>query len=318
MSAYLFVHFKETTSPEGEQVYLGLSKDGFVWEKVNDGNPVAWCYYGDKGARDFTITYCKYTHKYYIIGTDLSLAYGMRNQYKHSWKEIARNGSKAFSIWESEDLIHWSEQRLATLGDENFGCLWAPDVIFDGESGDYILHWSSAHQSNDFGDKAIYYSRTRDFLHFSKPELLYRKPDGGGVIDSAIYEEDGKFCLFVKSERNPARIQMLQADSVLGPYQKMDAFDKSMSVIEEGLYEAPTAVKLDDGRWCLFLDYYGVPGAGQGYVPFVSENLSVGKFIRADEKFEFPYGFKHGTILKITQEDYERIKNHTFVEEDKR
>ncbi len=318
MSAYLFVHFKETTSPEGEQVYLGVSKDGFHWEKVNDGNPVAWCYYGDKGARDFTITYCKYTQKYYIVGTDLSLSYGMRNQYKHSWKEIAINGSKAFSIWESEDLVHWSEQRLAVLGDENFGCLWAPDIIFDKESGDYVMHWSSSHKRNDYGDKAIYYSRTRDFVNFSKPELLYEKPANGGVIDSAIYEEDGKFYMFIKSEQNPARIQMLKADSITGPYEKVDAFDESMLVIKEGLYEAPTAVKLDDGRWCLFLDYYGVAGAGQGYVPFVSDDISSGKFVRADEAFEFPYGYKHGTILKITEDDYERIKNHTFVEEDNR
>ena len=33
-----------------------------------------------------------------------------------------------------------------------------------------------------------------------------------------------------------------------------------------GKYEAPTALRLDDGRWCLFLDYYGVRGAGQGFL----------------------------------------------------
>ena len=43
----------------------------------------------------------------------------------------------------------------------------------------------------------------------------------------------------------------------------------------------------------------GVPGAGQGYVPFVAS-------------FSFPYGYKHGTILPITEEDYERIKNHDW------
>ena len=29
--AYLFVHFREKTTPDGEQVYFGLSKDGFHW-----------------------------------------------------------------------------------------------------------------------------------------------------------------------------------------------------------------------------------------------------------------------------------------------
>ena len=55
----MFVHFKEKTTPDGEQVYFGLSKDGFHWEEVNGGNPVLWTYYGDKGVRDFTITRCE-------------------------------------------------------------------------------------------------------------------------------------------------------------------------------------------------------------------------------------------------------------------
>ena len=59
MSAYLFVHFREKTTPDGEQVYFGVSKDGFNWEEVNGGAPVLWAYYGDKGVRDFTVVRCK-------------------------------------------------------------------------------------------------------------------------------------------------------------------------------------------------------------------------------------------------------------------
>lgn len=112
MQAYLFVHFKEKTTPDGEQVYFGLSKDGFHWEEVNGGNPVLWTYYGDKGVRDFTITRCEGNGKFYIFATDLSLSYGMRNQYHGSWDEIGRNGSKCFSVWESDNLVDWTEQRL--------------------------------------------------------------------------------------------------------------------------------------------------------------------------------------------------------------
>jgi hypothetical protein len=87
----------------------------------------------------------------------------------------------------------------------------------------------------------------------------------------------------------------------------MPEFDKEMNKLEEGVYEAPTAVQLKDGRWCLFLDYYGVPGAGQGYVPFIADHLESGRFVRSDEEFQFPYGFKHGTILPISDEEYRRI-----------
>lgn len=307
--AYLFVHFREKTSPDGEQVYFGLSRDGFTWEAVNHGQPILWAYYGDKGVRDFTIIKCENTGKYHILATDLSLSYGMRNQYHHSWDEIGRNGSKCLSVWESADLVSWSEQRLARLGDEDFGCLWAPDIIFDRAWGDYVIHWSSSHRCNDYGQKAIYYSRTTDFETFSEPELLYRKEDSG-VIDSAMYEEDGKYYLFVKSEGNPSNIILLESDSVTGPFARIQAFDESMKAIQAGLYEAPTAVRLEDGRWCLFLDYYGVPGDGQGYVPFVADSMASGRFVRSDASFHFPYGYKHGTVIKISTQEYERIRGY--------
>lgn len=311
MQAYLFVHFKEKTTPDGEQVYFSISKDGMKWEELNEGLPVLWAYYGDKGVRDFTIKKNDRTGKYYIFATDLSLSYGMRNQYQNSWKNAGEKGSKNFSVWESDNLVDWSEQKLVNLADENFGCLWAPDIIYDKENCDYVIHWSSSHKSNDYGFKKIYYSRTTDFNEFTKPEVLYEKEDSG-IIDSAIYEEDGKYYLFVKSERNPSKIIMLCSDHVVGPYERMEAFDESMADVEIGMYEAPTAVKLEDGRWCLFLDYYGQTGPKQGYVPFLADNLADGKFVRAEEDFSFPYKFKHGTILTIDMDDYERIKNYNW------
>lgn len=311
MEAYLFVHFREKTTPDGEQVYFGLSRDGFHWEAVNGGQPVLWAYYGDRGVRDFTIVRCGELGRFFILATDLSLSYGMRGKYHHSWEEIGRNGSKCLAIWESEDLVNWSEQRLIRLGDREFGCLWAPDVIRDRETGEYVVHWSSSHARNNYGDKAIYCSRTRDFKTFSAPRILYEW-EGHDVIDSAIYEEDGRYYLFVKSARNPARNLLLCADRLTGPYERVPGFDESMEAVEAGKYEAATAVRLADGRWCLFLDYYGVPGAGQGYVPFVADRLAGGHFVRSDVSFSFPYGFKHGTILKITGEEYGRILAHDW------
>ena len=128
-----------------------------------------------------------------------------------------------------------------------------------------------------------------------------------------MYEEDGKYYLFVKSEKNPSTMIELVSDHVTGPWTRVEAFDQALKgAVQEGLYEAPTAVRLDDGRWCLFLDYYGVKGAGQGYVPFVAPSMKSGEFVRSDAKFQFPYGFKHGTILTITEEEYDRMKAHDW------
>lgn len=308
--AYLFVHFREKTTPEGEQVYFGLSLDGFHWEPVHEGRPVLWSYLGEKGVRDCAVIRCA-DGKFRILATDLSLAYRFRQAHKLDWPRIARTGSQCLSLWESEDLVNWSEQKLLRLGNGDFGCLWAPDVVYDPKNGDYLIHWSSTHASNGFGDMAIFYSRTRDFKTFSEPKLLYRKADSG-VIDSAIYEEAGEYFLFVKSDRNPERIMLLRSHSPEGPWTRVPAFDRSMEKIEAGLYEGPTAARLGDGRWCLFLDYYGVPGVGQGYVPFLAGSLASGEFTRADEHFDFPYGYKHGTVLPISREEYDRIKHHDW------
>ena len=313
MQAYLFVHFRERTTPDGEQVYFALSRDGFHWETVNDGKPVLWAYYGDKGVRDMTIVRSIFDGSFHIFATDLSLSYGMRGKYHHSWEEVSRKGSQSLAHWKSDDLVHWTEEELIPFSENGaFGCLWAPDVLFDAQRKEYILHWSSSSRDNDFGPKAIYAVRTRDFASFTAPELFYRKPDSG-VIDSAAYEENGSYYLFLKSEKNPETIIMERASSTDGPWTRVEAFSESMrGSIQTGLYEAPTAVRLEDGRWCLFLDYYGVKGAGQGYVPFVASSLEEGRFVRADESFSFPYGFKHGTILTISMEEYTRIRDHVW------
>ena len=313
LNHYLFVHFRESTTPDGEQVHFALSQNGFHWEALNEGRPVLWAYYGDHGVRDMTIIRDQNTGRFHLFATDLSLAYGMRGKYRHSWEEISRNGSKALAHWYSDDLVHWSDEELLPLGSEDFGCLWAPDILFDPEYGDYLLHWSSSHSSNAFGPKAIYCSRTRDFITYSEPELLYRKEDGP-VIDSAMYEENGTYYMFLKSEGNPHRILLMESDHAAGPFRRMEAFDACMQPLEGGMYEAPTAIRLEDGRWCLFLDYYGVPGAGQGYVPFIADSLACGKFVRSDASFTFPYGFKHGTILQITPEEYARMKAHDWTD----
>ncbi|MBD3921757.1 glycoside hydrolase family 43 protein [Paenibacillus sp. PR3] len=308
MSAYLFVHFREKTTPEGEQVYFGVSKDGFNWEQVNGGQPVLWSKQGDQGVRDHTIVRTR-DGRFYILATDLSLANGFHTKYESSWENISRKGSRCLSLWESGDLVNWSEQRMVELGDEDFGCLWAPDVLYDRDRDDYVIHWSSAHASNNYGHKAIFYTRTKDFVRFDRPQLLCRK-DGSGIIDPAIYEENGTFYRFLKSEGDPAGIILQAGNTLTGTHERIEAFDEEMAKLGSSAYEGPTAFKLANGQWCLMLDFFGVKGDGQGYVPFVADDLNSGRFIRSEGQFSFPYRFKHGTVLAITDEEYDRIVKH--------
>ncbi len=46
----------------------------------------------------------------------------------------------------------------------------------------------------------------------------------------------------------------------------------------------------------------------------MAPNLKSGAFVRSDAAFSFPYGFKHGTILEITEAEYDRMKQHDWTD----
>src|SRR5947209_2637334 len=51
-SGFLFTTFKGEQSPLTEQIYFGLSADGFHWSDLNDSKPVLVSTLGEKGVRD--------------------------------------------------------------------------------------------------------------------------------------------------------------------------------------------------------------------------------------------------------------------------
>ena len=96
-----------------------------------------------------------------------------------------------------------------------------------------------------------------------------------------------------------------------GPYEHDKAFEDYMATLEKpGCYEAPTTLVLPDGRWCLMLDFFGCEKPEMGYVPFVSSRPGDSNFSMSKESFSFPYGFKHGGIVEITDEEYDRVVAH--------
>ena len=104
-------------------------------------------------------------------------------------------------VWESDDLVNWSEPWLSEIAPEGAGCTWAPEFIYDEKTGEYVVYWSATKLEVDENEKvtqeyenhAIYYCKTRDFRTFTEP-TLYR--DGGTdasgkrvkVIDSDVYK----------------------------------------------------------------------------------------------------------------------------------
>lgn len=89
----------------------------------------------------------------------------------------------------------------------------------------------------------------------------------------------------------------------------MKSLMSKMNMVElKEKYEAPRVFRLSDGKLYLMMDFYGCERKeDQGYVPCIMESLADVRLNFAKEKFSLPYGFKHGVVLKITDEEYGNI-----------
>lgn len=305
---YLFAHFREKITIDGEQIYFSVSKDGYKWEAVNDGKPVITCDKGEMGCRDIEPVRLK-DGSFVIIATDLCIVRHMDENHNVNWKYINSHGSQHLSLWRSDDLISFSKQELIDFSGNDFGCLWAPEVFYDESRDEYLVHWGSTTGSDNYTHMSIYCSATKDFISFSKPKLFFSKDNE--ILDSHIVKIDNKYHLFYKNSEHPACNMHAVSDSLYGEYKNDDAFEEYMLSLEKpGSYEAPTTLRLADGKWCFMADFFGCEKDKMGYVPFLSDSFGNAEFIRCIEKFSFPYGFKHGGIIEITDEEYNRIIKH--------
>lgn len=290
--AYLFVHFihENESRADLEQVYFSVSQDGIRWETLNDRKPVLTSKLGEQGVRDPFIVRSPIDHKFYIIGTDLSM------YFRKDWDEVQKSGSQHIVVWESTDLITWSEQRLIKVGPETAGCVWAPEAIYDKETDDFLVFWAS--RENFGADKQkIFYSKTKDFKNFTKPKLYIER--NNHIIDTTIIEEDGKYYRFSKDETVKS-ITVEVSDSLLGEFTTLETNLKDLIGVE-----GPACFKLKEGnKWCLLLDHYEIE---KKYIPYYTTDLQSAQFTRSNDDLDIPVNSKHGGVMPITIDEYNAL-----------
>ncbi|KAL2863152.1 uncharacterized protein BJX67DRAFT_385008 [Aspergillus lucknowensis] len=95
-----------------------------------------------------------------------------------NWDSASGNSSRAIIVWESSDLIHWTDERPLTVEDEAVGMAWAPDVVWMPH-GESILCIGGAFAEDDSssshtGDPVMLNSLrsdyTSDFRVFTSPQ----------------------------------------------------------------------------------------------------------------------------------------------------
>ncbi len=297
-AAYLFVHFVgRESSADDEQIYFSVSQNGTDWETLNYGKPVLKSTVGERGVRDPHIIRSPEGDKFYLIATDLSI-YNING----NWGASQTDGSKSIVIWESDDLLQWSEPRLREIARQNAGCTWAPESIYDEERGAYMVFWAS--KTGEDWTHRIYRSYTTDFDTFTPPEV-YMESDVS-LIDTTFLKEGDTYYRFTKNEA-ATYVYMEKSKSLNGDFEAVSTFtvngDSGTSLTG---YEGPTVYKLNgQDKWCMLLDNYGT---GAGYKPFVTDDIATGRFASGTA---FNFGgttFRHGTVMPITQAEYDALK----------
>lgn len=298
---YFFAYFVGQNAANQEQIYFSASQDGLNWKDLNDNKPYLTSTLGEKGVRDPFILRSHEGDKFYLIATDLSI------YYNGDWGRAQTAGSNSLMVWESTDLVNWSEQRMIEVSaDIGAGCTWAPEATYDEETGEYVVYWASKTPDDNYSKQRIWYAKTRDFYSFTEAQVMIDNADT--TIDTTILKENGWYYRYSKNEKNK-NIIAEKTQTLL----HSDAVAISTPVLgSQGGVEGPSIFKFNEddvekngAKYCLLLDNYG----GGGYYPMVSNNLD-GDFTRLTSGYKLPGGGKtprHGTPMRITAAEYQKV-----------
>lgn len=304
-AGYLFAYFTGEGTADGEQIRYALSEgnDALHWRELNAGAPVLTSTIGEKGLRDPFVIRSPKGDKFYMIATDLR----MYRSSSGSWDYVQRHGSKSIMIWESRDLVHWTDQRLVKVSPDNAGNTWAPEAYWDSRLGRFVVFWASKLYADDDPEHTgstynkMMYATTKDFRTFSAPKV-WNDP-GYSVIDSTVVEHRGTYYRYTKDERDPNSSSPC-AKFITGERSRTltdTSYDFVSDCIGSGAMsrgEGPTVFKSNtEEKWYLFIDEYG----GRGYLPFETTDLASGRWTPS-ENYELPTSPRHGTVMPVDEE----------------
>lgn len=334
---YLFAYFV-SDNVEEEQIYFATSQDGNNWMDINNDEPVLDVREisenrtetdisenrNNPGVRDPYIIRSYEGDRFYLIATDLSF------EIQGGSGPSSQNGSRCIRVWESDDLVNWSEPWLAEIAAEDSGCAWAPEAIYDEETGDYVVFWSATKPDGDDSTTdylQVYYSTTRDFRTFSEEKIFISGT--GNVLDATMIKAGDMYYRAycngdLKIEKSTSvtsgwtsvgnlRTAMKNA-GVNGDYDNKtgDFVNYKLEGTEFFKYNKDDALELYGAAdvWGFMADLFREK---TGYLPFRTTDIgdiATGQSWTMPESDEYNYDTKtkrHGGILNLTSEEYQRI-----------
>lgn len=327
---YAMVHFIENSQGYAEKIYLDVSRGNNPeqWDPLNGGQPILASHLGTTGVRDPYLTYNPETETYYIIATDLRVFGGNRGSGSCvEWCYWSSQGSTKLNVWESKDLVTWSDLRQfdvalsdgAKVGE--FGMAWAPEATWvddyypDG-SGAFVVYWSSnvytnaAHTGSTYS--RILWGATPDFTQESYDYGGVFIDAGGNTIDTTITQHDGTTYRITKD--NSAGKGIYMESTTAAEWWKPGATWTQLQTRigaqwtggDAGGVEGPAVFQRHgEDRWYLYVDV--IPTTG--YRPMSTTDLDAGWTQLQSSDFFMAPSTKHGGIVPLTRGQYDTIRS---------
>ena len=294
--ALVFAYFSDETAG----LRLAISLDGLNWDTVNGGEPMLPKPFGP-------------------VFRDPALARAPNGEIYMAWTTGWRD-SLSMGFARTRDLIHWTSVREIPLMRNTPGALnvWAPELFYDRAGHRWMAHWASSvtgrfpetRPPQPSYNNRMYCAFSGDDMEKLGPEqLLY---DEGFIVNDAHLMETGddprgKYCLLVKKVASQPRhgatvqIHLTFSDDVAGPYRITGGPITGKYTFCEG----PTVARIGGYYYCYFdLSHEHRIGGVR------SPELKADPWEDVTDQLTLPPYAKHGSVLPISGELYERLRRY--------
>ena len=302
-SAYLFVYFTGN-DPSQERLYYGISRNGFDFHALNNGNPVHASYLGTGCIRDPFI-FEGQDGFYYIMATDMQSSLGWSSNH-------------AMIIFKTRDFVHIDDTVRIEYRDfaSTTDCIraWAPQAIWCPEKNSYMIYLTIQKEDDLLGTVMWrhYATDLMDFTTYTEPELMMAGPDAescaidGDIIYDSIHN---RYIMYYNGKRIAVSSSLSGEFHCIDPstgkeYECIPVYTLSgedMAVEGSNIYKI-----IGRDQWIIAAD--GTPFNGGRYA--LAETTDFIHYRQMnEEEYSFDFTPRHGYVIPITEEQLRTLFN---------
>ena len=327
---FLYCHM----SDRGQWTAYALSRDGLRYHDLLCGDsifsPVEMAKI-EGGTRDAYICRKIDGTGYLMVTTD------MNNRATKRLGKVQEWDNYGIDLLTSDDLIHWQSTSFDYRKGLDIFCdgadktvipaykdwstinrVWAPQIFWDrdyvwadGTRGGYMIYYSMWNRGEEAYDRMYYSYADRSFTRLTQPRLLFDW--GYATIDADInwLPTDSLYHLMIKKEGGKPGLFTSAAPSLTGPWPEPDETDY---------------VNFEGNKKCEGVSAFQIPGEEGWRIAYIEYSSKPRNYriceadqnmrnFRSPRNIEGVNGPQHGSFLRLTQEEYERLQNWSDGEE---